>query len=148
MNRVSLTPPLRAASSVLQAGQPISITAQDSTDPDLDYIFYRWDWGDGRSLGAYDDNVIITSHTYAAAGTYTVTLTLTDNFGATARKYRAHCVRAVDTDAGLTFSCRGHATDHDWSGQSESRACPHPEPASDAPDPEHLREHCARCGAD
>jgi PKD repeat protein len=88
MNRVSLTPPLRAASSVLQAGQPISITAQDSTDPDLDYIFYRWDWGDGRSLGAYDDNVIITSHTYAAAGTYTVTLTLTDNFGATAQATR------------------------------------------------------------
>ncbi len=75
-----------AASSVLQAGQPISITAQDSTDPDLDYLFYRWDWGDGTTLGAYDDNVIITSHTYAAAGTYTIRLTLTDNFGATARK--------------------------------------------------------------
>lgn len=86
----------------MQAGQPISITAQDSTDPDLDYLFYRWDWGDGTTLGAYDDNVIITSHTYAAAGTYTIRLTLTDNFGATARKLRAmlrsssgtHCIVA------------------------------------------------------
>ncbi len=50
-----------------------------STDPDGTIAGYSWDFGDSTALGSGDN----PSHTYAAAGTYTVTLTVTDDDGAT-----------------------------------------------------------------
>lgn len=48
-----------------------------SDDPDGSIVSYEWDFGDGGSaLGA------TPSHSYAAAGTYNVTLTVTDDDGA------------------------------------------------------------------
>jgi len=57
----------------------VSFVGSNSSDPDGIITGYLWDFGDGTSstLG----NV---SHTYAAAGTYTARLTVTDNSGATA----------------------------------------------------------------
>lgn len=47
-----------------------------STDPDGDALTYAWDFGDGATgTGA------TTSHTFAAGGTYTVTLTVDDGNG-------------------------------------------------------------------
>ena len=44
-----------------------------------------WDWGDGTTrLGTIDGVDVAGSHTYTAAGVYTVTLTLTDSSGASA----------------------------------------------------------------
>jgi PKD repeat protein len=40
-------------------------------------VSYEWDFGDGTSGGG-----VQTSHTYAAAGTYTITLVVRDNAGA------------------------------------------------------------------
>jgi PKD repeat protein len=39
---------------------------------------YHWDWGDGTSTNGTDSD---PSHTYAAHGTFKVTLTVTDNAG-------------------------------------------------------------------
>jgi PKD repeat protein len=47
-----------------------------STDPDGTIVSRMWDYGDGSSLSD------IASHTYAAEGTYSITLTVTDNAGA------------------------------------------------------------------
>ncbi len=54
----------------------VSFDASSSSDPDGTLLYYRWSFGDGSVL--YGRNV---QHTYARAGAYTVTLTVTDNDG-------------------------------------------------------------------
>ncbi|WNV76401.1 PKD domain-containing protein [Geodermatophilus sp. DSM 44513] len=68
-------------SSVADLGA--SFDASGSTDPDGTVTGYAWDFGDGTTgTGA------TAQHTYAAAGEYTVTLTVTDDGGATATSSR------------------------------------------------------------
>ncbi len=58
------------------AGTPVSFSGSGSTDPDGSITTYAWTFGDGGT--ATGANV---SHTFAAAGTFTVRLTVTDNGG-------------------------------------------------------------------
>ena len=57
----------------------VSFDGSGSSDPDGTIASYAWDFGDGprRPTPA-------PSHTYAAGGSYDVTLTVTDNTGGTA----------------------------------------------------------------
>jgi PKD repeat protein len=60
------------------AGLSCNFSAVGSEDPDDgDTIAYQWDWGDGTP-GSTSRS---PSHAYLAAGTYTVTLTVTDGWG-------------------------------------------------------------------
>ena len=55
-----------------------NFSAVGSSDPDTgDSISYRWTWGDGLP----DTTTSATTHAFPAAGTYTVTLTVTDGWG-------------------------------------------------------------------
>ncbi|MEU0096598.1 PKD domain-containing protein [Kribbella sp. NPDC006257] len=54
-----------------------SFSSAGSTDPDGSITSYAWTFGDGGTATGASP-----SHTYAAAGTYSVTLTVTDNAGA------------------------------------------------------------------
>lgn len=60
------------------AGSPISFSSAGSTDPDGSIQTYSWDFGDGTPPSSQPN----PTHVYSVAGTYTATLTVTDNLGA------------------------------------------------------------------
>ncbi|MEM2129752.1 MAG: PKD domain-containing protein, partial [Candidatus Bathyarchaeia archaeon] len=59
-------------------GLTVTFDASGSSDPDGSIVSYAWDFGDG-TFGTG----VNPTRAYAAAGTYTVRLTVTDNGGAT-----------------------------------------------------------------
>ncbi|MCW2527025.1 MAG: hypothetical protein JWM76_1885 [Pseudonocardiales bacterium] len=68
-----------AAFTTAVTGLSVTVNGSSSTDPDGTIAAYAWNFGDGSTgIGA------TTAHAYAAGGSYTVTLTVTDNGGATA----------------------------------------------------------------
>ena len=58
--------------------QEITFDASKSYDPDGDIVSYDWDFGDGSA-----ENGKSATHSYSSAGSYTITLKVTDNEGAT-----------------------------------------------------------------
>jgi parallel beta-helix repeat protein len=58
-------------------GVPMTFNGSGSYDPDGTIVSYEWDFGDGNSSTEMNP-----THTYAQDGTYTVTLNVTDNDGA------------------------------------------------------------------
>jgi PKD repeat protein len=56
--------------------QPITFDGSGSTDPGGTILSYRWDFGDGATATGP-----VVVHTYAAQGTYAVSLELTDDCG-------------------------------------------------------------------
>ena len=61
-------------------GAPVTLNGSASRDPDGSIASYAWTFGNGTSGSG-----VTPSATYATAGTFTVTLTVTDNGGATNR---------------------------------------------------------------
>jgi PGF-CTERM protein len=74
------TPPeadARATPQTVEADANVTVDASDSSD-DRTIESYDWDFGDGTTAG---DEVV--NHTYAGAGTYNATVTVTDGSGNT-----------------------------------------------------------------
>jgi PKD repeat protein len=84
-----------------RATHPVAFDGTTSTDPDGTIVDYAWDFGDG-SIGSG----ATPSHAYAAPGTYTVTLTVKDDDGATSSV--SHQVTVLAQRLG-TFSCSATA---------------------------------------
>ncbi|MBD0282833.1 MAG: PKD domain-containing protein [Thermoleophilaceae bacterium] len=61
------------------AGAPVQFDATGAMDPDGSIVRYDWDFGDGTVL---PDGGPTPAHVYTVPGTYTVTLVVTDNEGA------------------------------------------------------------------
>ena len=61
-----------------QAGTLLNVSAAQSTDATGTIQSYQWDWGDGTAPTTSSSPA--ASHRYAAAGTFTVTLTVTHDF--------------------------------------------------------------------
>ncbi|MCW3014125.1 MAG: Bacterial Ig-like domain protein [Solirubrobacterales bacterium] len=84
-----------------RSGDPIALDGTSSSDPDGTIATYAWDYGDGTTgTGASPQ------HTYDTAGTYTVTLTVTDDLGATGTV--SHTVTVAVRRSG-SFVCRATA---------------------------------------
>jgi PKD repeat protein len=84
-----------ALPSSAQAGTAASFGPGSSSDPDGTIASYAWDFGDG-STGSGSS----PQHTYAAAGTYSVMLTVTDDSGATASATRSLVVGEAQAGGG------------------------------------------------
>jgi PKD repeat protein len=87
ISSVTNTPPV-ASPTADCAGLTCTFNGVLSTDPDGTITKYAWSFGDG-TMG---DGALV-GHTYAAPGTYAVTLSVTDNLGATGT--RSQTVTAV-----------------------------------------------------
>ena len=74
------------------AGQPATLDASASFDSDGTIVTYAFQFGDGESISGAS---AIVTHAYASPGSRTVTVTVTDNGGATAQ---ATCQVVVTDD--------------------------------------------------
>ncbi|QSG15668.1 PKD domain-containing protein [Halapricum desulfuricans] len=88
-------------------GTNCTFDASDSSDPDGTIQTYEWDWTDD---GAVDQTTTTatTTHTYDQAGTYTVTLVVTDDDGVT------DTVRqTVSTGGGISYGSTARGPNYD-----------------------------------
>ena len=74
------------------AGTPITFNASASNAPDGTIEHYAWSFGDGTVAEG-----VTQRHTYAAHGTYAVTLTVTDNDGLTSQATHSMIVKEAQT---------------------------------------------------
>jgi PKD repeat protein len=80
-NRPQNQPPtarFTASNTTVETGSTVSLDASGSHDSDGTITNYQWNFGDGATSSG-----ITTSHAYIENGTYTITLTVTDNGGLT-----------------------------------------------------------------
>ena len=81
-----------ASPSPSTAGAPVGFNGTASSDPDGAIVSYNWNFGDGSVGGG-----ATPSHTFAAPGTYSVTLTVSDSGGQTASVTRSQTVNPSAT---------------------------------------------------
>jgi len=90
---------LDTSSAILDKEEIVAFDASGSYDPDGYIVSYSWDFGDGNTAAG-----VTASHSYPASGTYTVTLTVTDDDGATDSITATKTVRNRSPAASFTES--------------------------------------------
>jgi PKD repeat protein len=85
-------------------GVPVSFNAAGSSDPNSggSISSYAWDFGDGKSGSG-----TTPSHAYAKPGTYTVSLTVTDNYGLTSQSI-SHQIKVLTPPSADFIVRTGH----------------------------------------
>lgn len=95
------TPPIAAANGTYSGtvGTAVSFSSAGSSDSDGTIAGYLWDFGDGNTSTSANP-----SHTYQTDGTFTVSLTVTDNEGATGNDQTSATVDPVTNPSGIKFA--------------------------------------------
>ena len=108
-------PPVASFTSACNA-LTCSFNASGSSDPDGTIASYAWSFGDGTT-----DSGVTVGHTYAAGGTYTVTLTVTDNGAATGQTVGTVTVVAPNAPpvTSFTSACSALTCNFNASGSSD-----------------------------
>ncbi len=104
--------PVAAFSSAV-ADLTATLDGSASADPDGTVASYAWDFGDSSPAGTGRT----PSHTYAAAGTYQVKLTVTDDKGATGQVTQAVSVAAANQSPVAAFSSAVADLTASWTGR-------------------------------
>ncbi len=93
-----------AAFTTQPAGATVGFNSSGSSDPDGTIASYAWNFGDGSTSTQPNP-----THTFAASGTYGVSLTVTDNDGATGTVTQLIVVSVPNQapEAGFTFAVDG-----------------------------------------
>ncbi|WP_323675498.1 S8 family serine peptidase [Halorubellus sp. PRR65] len=86
---------INASSTTVDVGTAVEFDGSGSTDSDGSIESYAWDFGDGATASG-----VSATHTYDSAGEYTVTLTATDDDGASSSN-----TIAVTAESGGNGSC-------------------------------------------
>ncbi|MFN0159735.1 MAG: PKD domain-containing protein, partial [Burkholderiales bacterium] len=109
---VAPTASFTATPTSTTAGQSVILNGSASSDSDGSIVSYRWDFGDGTIFPAVGvtNASPTTSKSYAAAGTYTITLTVTDNGGATASTTRQVTVSPANVPPTASFTTTPSST--------------------------------------
>ncbi len=99
--------PVAIISGVWQSLRTVTVDGGDSYDLDGNIIWYRWYWGDG-TLPSEGASMTTGTHTYAAAGTYTIHLEVVDNGGCPGNAYLTVTVHAYPAPP---FNIMGYTND-------------------------------------
>lgn len=94
-------PPIAISNAdVVSGSAPLMVTFDSigSTDPDGAILSYAWDFGDGDS--STEETII---HTYTSVGSFTASMTVTDNLGATASS--SNTITVTESNAGCISNC-------------------------------------------
>ncbi len=100
-------PPLARANGPYAGteGAPVQFSSSGSVDPDGTIVAHTWDFGDGNSSTLENP-----AHTYAASGSYTVTLTVTDDAGDSSSDSTTATIEAVVANVPPTADANGPYT--------------------------------------
>ena len=87
-----------------EAGEAIEFDGSKSYDEDGEIVGYQWDFGDANQASTEDGATALQTHVYNEAGQYFVTLTVTDDKGATASvQAEVHVAAAPSVSVEVAF---------------------------------------------
>ncbi|WP_157535725.1 PKD domain-containing protein [Microbacterium sp. Root166] len=104
------TPPTAVISTPAITGRAVTVNGSGSTDTDGTIATHAWNWGDGTPA----ETGASKSHTYAADGTYVITLTVTDDKGATHSTTRSVTVTQPPPIQALVADDFGRSVTNGW----------------------------------